>query len=193
MPYYYFDIETTGIYPKKNKIITIQFAKLHINVNYDECKILADDLKILKVWEFNSEKQLLEKFLEDSKFFKFKDRQHFNFIPVGNNLIFDIIFLYERAVHHRLINKEYLPLSKALRKKPFLDLKPSLVMLNNFKFTNYGEIIDKCMKSGSKSEDVPNFYRNKRFDEIDKYVKDEFNATLKVFTRICNMLDISYV
>jgi uncharacterized protein YprB with RNaseH-like and TPR domain len=49
MPYYYFDIETTGIYPKKNKIITIQFAKLHINVNDDECKILADDLKILKV------------------------------------------------------------------------------------------------------------------------------------------------
>ena len=49
------------------------------------------------------------------------------------------------------------------------------------------------MKSGSKSEDVPNFYRNKRFDEIEKYVKDEFNATLKVFTRICNMLDISYV
>jgi uncharacterized protein YprB with RNaseH-like and TPR domain len=56
LPLYYFDIETSGVEPGINMIITLQFAKLTRDFEPET------ELSILKVWEFNSEKELIKKF-----------------------------------------------------------------------------------------------------------------------------------
>jgi len=116
-------------------IITLQFAKLTRDFEPET------ELSILKVWEFNSEKELIKKFLEDSKFFE----EPFTFIPIGVNLVYDIIFIYERARLYGLVSK---PLTDILHEKPFIDIKPILVIINNCEFRNYNKIIDSKMMVG---------------------------------------------
>ena len=58
---FYLDIETTGLDPKKDKIITIQFQELERNTG----KAIGE-LVILKEWE-SSEKEILEQFISKSK------------------------------------------------------------------------------------------------------------------------------
>jgi len=48
------------------------------------------ELNTLKVWKFSSERDLIKSFLEDLKFFE----ELFTFIPVGVNLLFDLLFIY---------------------------------------------------------------------------------------------------
>ena len=60
MPLYYFDIETTGIDPNHDKIITIQYQKLDFQSGEP-----AGEITILKEWEEQaSEKNLIEKLNE---------------------------------------------------------------------------------------------------------------------------------
>ena len=62
MPKYYLDIETLGLEPLEDKIVTIQYAEIDY-ITGDQ----KSELTILKEWE-TSEKDILEKF---SKFIKF--------------------------------------------------------------------------------------------------------------------------
>jgi uncharacterized protein YprB with RNaseH-like and TPR domain len=80
----YFNIETTGVKPGINMVVTIQYAKVSRDFEPDS------ELTILKVWEFSSERDLVKFFLEESKFFE----NPFVFVPVGVNLLYDVIYLY---------------------------------------------------------------------------------------------------
>jgi len=128
---YYFDMETTGIEPRINQIITIQYAELNI----EDLEPLTD-LMILKIWETDNEKNLIKKFIDESNFFN----EPFTFIPLGVNVLFDLTFLYKRAKYYGLID---IPYWKILRDKPFIDLKTPLVLMNNLKFKEYDSIVKK--------------------------------------------------
>jgi len=129
MPFYYFDIETTGIEPGINMVVAIQYAQLTDGFEP------VTDLKVLGVWEFESEKKLIKEFLEYSKFFE----EPFIFIPVGVNIVFDLAFIYTRAKLYKLVSK---PFKDILRQKPFIDLKPMLVIINKGRFGEYTKFVD---------------------------------------------------
>jgi len=82
-------METTGLDPSKDKIITIQFQELNGFTGEP-----IGDLKILKEWE-STEKEILTEFLPN-----LKKEYKFDFIMIGNNLIFDFMFLTYRARKH---------------------------------------------------------------------------------------------
>jgi hypothetical protein len=175
LPLYYFDIETTGIEPGINMLLTIQYARLSRDLEPES------DLTILKVWEFSSERDLIKLFLEESKFFE----DPFTFVPVGVNLLYDLIFLYKRARLYRLVNR---PLADILRDKAFIDLKPILVILNNCEFRGYSRFIDIHMTTKTKGQDIPVLYARGEYDGIVKYIKDEYQATLKVLKQVKEIL-----
>lgn len=85
---YYFDIETTGLDAKTNKIITIQFQELHRNTGE-----AIGELTILKEWE-SSEREILKEFIRKSGI---EEDYPFTFIPTGYNLGFEHNFLKERT------------------------------------------------------------------------------------------------
>ncbi len=175
MPLYYFDIETTGVEPGINMVVTIQYARLSRDFEPES------ELTILKVWEFSSERDLIKFFLEESKFFE----DPFTFVPVGVNLLFDLIFLYKRARLYRLVNR---PLAGILRDKAFIDLKPILVMLNNCEFRGYNRFIDMHMTTKTRGQDIPTLYAKGEYDKIVEYVRDEYQATLKVLKQVKGIL-----
>ena len=57
MPNFYFDIETTGLNPRQDKILTIQFQELDRNTGEPKGELI-----IFKEWE-SSEKNIIAKFL----------------------------------------------------------------------------------------------------------------------------------
>ena len=71
---YYLDIETTGLDPLYNKIISIQYMELERNT----AKPIGP-LKILKEWEYD-EKTILKKFISD-----FIPENQWTFVPIGFN------------------------------------------------------------------------------------------------------------
>jgi hypothetical protein len=175
MPLYYFDLETTGIEPGINMLVTIQYARLSRDLEPES------DLTILKVWEFNSERDLIKFFLEESKFFE----DPFVFVPVGVNLLYDMIFLYKRARLYRLIGR---PLADILRDKPFIDLKPILVIFNNCEFRGYGRFIDMHMVTKTGGQDIPVLYAKKEYGKIVEYIRDEYQATVRVLKQVKEVL-----
>lgn len=158
MPNYYFDIETTGLNPKIDKIITIQYQKL------DRFSGRAiGPLTILKEWKSN-EKKILEEFIKNSQ----SDAEYeFNFVPIGYNLAFEHNFLKEKT------RKYDLPTIDILN-KPFIDLRSLGILMNKGKFRRSGlaDITGK-MFDGKK---VPTWYENKEYDKIVAYVTGKAKA-----------------
>jgi hypothetical protein len=173
--YYYFDIEATGLEPGINTIITIQYAKLANDFSP------ISELTILKVWEFNSEKKMLQTFLNASKIFD----DPFTFIPVGDNVLFDITFTYKRARFYKLVTK---PFSEIITNKPFVDIKHILIVLNDGFIRGYNHVKKDEMKSGIRNKNIPEFYINKQYDRIITYIQDEFNATIQVLKTLHKIL-----
>lgn len=85
---FYLDLETTGLDPLKDKIITIQFMEIDRNTAAKK-----GELRILKEWE-SSEKEILLQFISESRI---ADPYPFTFVPVGYNLGFEHRFLLERC------------------------------------------------------------------------------------------------
>jgi len=161
MPSYYLDIETTGLDPNKDKIITIQYQKLDINTGEP-----IEDLIILKEWE-SSEKDIIRRFVIGSKIL---DPYDFSFVPVGNNLTFEHNFLKRRAEIHNLTEIDIL-------KNPFIDLRAVLILMNKGKFLGSG--LDKMTGKKSDGSKIPTLYQDKQYDEIIDYIKNETEEFLK--------------
>jgi hypothetical protein len=156
-------------------LLTIQYAKLSQDLEP------KSNLTILKVWEFPSERDLIKFFLEESKFFE----DPFVFVPVGVNLLYDVVFLYKRARLYRLVDR---PLADILRDKAFIDLKPVLVILNDCEFKGYNKFIDAHMATETRGQDIPVLYSKGEHERIVKYIEDEYQATLKVLKQIKGVL-----
>lgn len=160
---HYFDIETTGLDPKHNKIITIQIQEL-IGLTGEP----IGEIKILKEWEF-SEREIIEKIMPFLTCIN-----PFDFIIVGKNLLFDFMFLSERAQKYGLKDLDL----HCVYTRAFTDLKHVLVMINRGNFKGY----DKLLKEGKLTNaDIPKLYEQKKFGEIIEYVKEEATIVMNVY------------
>ena len=161
MASFYLDIETTGLDPKTDKIITIQFQELN---RYTGETI--GELIILKEWE-SSEKQIISEFIEKSGIL---DDYDFSFVPVGYNLRFEHNFLKIRSEINGLPSLDILDI-------PFIDLRAVGILLNDGQFKGSG-LSDLTGKKGHGGQ-IPIFYQNKEYDKIIDYIKNETGEFIK--------------
>jgi len=161
MPTFYFDIETTGLMPDRDKIVTIQYQEL----DRATAKPIGE-LHILKEWE-SSEKEILEDFIGSTRV---TDPYPFAFVPLGYNLYFEHKFLRERLATYGL------PLVHILD-KPHLDMHAIGILMNGGEFAGSG--LDKITKKPFSGKGIPFWYKVKEYWRIVDYVKAEAEAFLE--------------
>ena len=163
MHHYYFDIETTGLDPDKDKILTFQCQELSQVSGSPLTKLL-----IVKEWDGDcSEGRILEwikELLVDQLFWKF--------VPVGNNLIFDLSFIAARMRIY--FDVDFLI---QLINRPVIDIKHVLVMINGGYFRNYNRIIGK----EGFGINVPIWYQKGQYEKIVDYVEMEARAFVRTY------------
>jgi len=164
MTEYYFDIETTGKDPLKDKIITIQWQELDRYTGEP-----VGDPMILKEWE-SSEKEILSSFLP-----KLTTEDDFAFTMIGQNLLFDFCFISHKAKIYGLkeLNLQF------FKDRAFIDLKPILIMINEGRFKGYNKLIPKKLEF--INIEVPRLYEKGRYSEILTYIQEETTSFLKIY------------
>jgi len=154
MPHYYFDIETTGLDPIQDKIITIQYQKINVNTGNS-----IGPLTILPEWEYSEEdivKEIATLIL---------DEYEWNFVPVGNNLTFEFKFLTNK------FNK-YLKIDIDLEyfvTRPHIDIKSVMILANGGRFKGCHYVLGK-KENGSL---IPSWYDDGEYDKIINYIQNE--------------------
>ena len=162
---YYLDIETTGFYPEKNdKIITIQYMALN-----EETAKPEGPLKILKEWE-SDEKTILKRFIED-----FRPEYKWAFVPIGYGLSFEHKFFWQRCISNGLK-----PIGILTR--PFLDLMTVGVLLNGGSFK--GAALDDLTSKSQDGSVIPGYYKEKKYAEIERYIKNEMDGFCGLATKL---------
>ena len=161
---YYLDIETTGLDKINNKIITIQYMELERNTAKP-----VGPLKILKEWE-SDEKTILTRFISD-----FVPENDWAFIPIGFNLQFEHKFLWQRCISNGLKPIDILD-------GPFLDLKTVGVIMNKGEFK--GAALHNLTNKPHGGGNIPQLYAEKKYEEIESYIKRETEE----FTTFCTRL-----
>lgn len=171
MPPYYFDIETTGLDPVNDHIITMQFQKIGLASAKPE-----GPLTILKSWtDKKGEAGLIEKILP----FVMSENP-FGFVPVGNNLNFEYKFLTEKINQYENLDLDI----GYFHNRPSIDLKPVMVLLNGGRFKGYHLILNKAGTGSS----VPQWYENREYDKIIDYVLDETRSFTKFYNKIYHLM-----
>ena len=161
---YYLDIETTGFSALNDKIITIQYMQLDEKTGKP-----VGPLKILKEWE-SDEKTILKKFIED-----FRPKDRWAFVPVGYGLGFENKFFWQRCISNGLE-----PIS--ILGRPFLDLMTVGVLLNRGSFK--GAALDDLTSKPHDGSVIPGYYREKKYAEIERYIKEETDGFTAFYSRI---------
>jgi len=164
---HYFDIETTGLDPERDKIITIQTQRLVGRTGEP-----IDEVNILKEWE-SSEKEIIKKMMP-----LLTCENPFDFIIVGKNLLLDFMFLNERAKKYGLKGLDM----RCFYSRASLDLKPILVMINDGNFKGYDKVLDKKGKLANVI--VPKLYEEKKYGEIVKYIKEEAKTFTDAYQKL---------
>ena len=161
---YYLDIETTGLDPLHSKIITIQYMALDAETGKP-----AGQLKILKEWE-SDEKTILKRFIED-----FRPEYKWAFVPIGYGLSFEHKFFWQRCISNGLK-----PIGILTR--PFLDLMTVAVLMNGGRFK--GAALDDMTSKPHDGSVIPGYYKEKKYAEIERYIKEETDG----FTEFCSRI-----
>lgn len=190
MGYLFLDIETfvdeknmkSGLnpYEKESKVIMINYNY------YDKEPLSYEDIKpptFLKEWE-SSEKEILTKFYEVIKEMREKHKER-KCIPkfIGFNILgFDLPYLFGRMVVNEIDTPDVL--HDLLFRKPIkIDLMNVSSVLSD-KVPKYNEILPLRQNQANEYFNIPqktgtggnltNFYLAKQYDEIIRYVKEEF-------------------
>jgi len=156
MPKYYLDIETTGLEPSTDKIVTIQYAEIDYITGEQK-----SELTILKEWE-TSEQDILEKFLE------FMNNIKGFPVYMGFNLNFEAKFFLERGKLYHLYIDLFEYASVDLRVIAILNNKGKL------KGSTLGSLVNK--PSGKHTLE---YYNAEEFDKILNYVNDESDRIIE--------------
>ncbi len=159
MPHYYLDIETTGLDPEVDQILTIQYQKISVFTGKP-----TGPLIILTSWEHSEEdivKEIAIIMLDDYPW---------NFVPVGNNLTFEFKFLANKIQKYlnQKINVEFFVT------RPHIDLKSVMILANSGKFKGCHLVLGKQ----GTGADVPVWNKNKEYEKIIEYIKDEASCFL---------------
>ncbi len=158
---YYLDIETTGLDPDVDEILTIQYQELDRSAGG-----AIGPLVILKAWE-SSEKNIIERFLNETSFL---DAYDFSFIPVGYNLGFEHNFLKTRAEKHGLPEVDILG-------KPFIDLRVIGILMKGGAFKGSG--LNKITGKERDGMMVPVWNKVGDYDKIVEYIEMETREFVK--------------
>jgi hypothetical protein len=171
LPPCYFDIETTGLDPVNDHIITIQYQKIGLASAKPE-----GPLTILKSWtDEKGEEGIIEKILP-----LVMSENPFGFVPIGNNLNFEYKFLVSKINQYKKLDLDV----GYFHNRPSIDLKPVMILLNGGRFKGYHLILNK---SGSGSS-VPIWYENKDFDKIIEYVIDETTSFTAFYNKVYHLM-----
>lgn len=173
MAMYYLDIETTGLDPEEDKILTIQYQRLDDR----DCGKPIEKLVILKEWE-SSEEKIVKEF-----FGIFITENAWGFIPVMQNHLFEFKFLFEKFRKYCGWN---IDIMKFMFTKPFIDIKYTLVIANNLSFKNAG--LDKMTNKESNGSKIPEWYESKEFKKIESYIQQEAESFIEFFQKIVKKL-----
>lgn len=168
MPEYYLDMETTGLDPKDDQIITIQYQRLGMISGREE-----GPLNILRSWD-SSEKDIIERFLP-----QFTGGGPFSFVTIGLNIPFMYSFLVERARIHGLDSPDPLYI---LGRKPYLDLKPFLVVMNKGSFK--GASLDRFADLSFTGDMIPKMFYSQEFNRIEECIKEEAREFQKLYRHL---------
>lgn len=161
---FYLDVETTGLDPNVDEILTIQYQELARGSG-----AAIGPLIILKAWE-SSEKGIIERFLAETSFL---DAYDFSFVPVGYNLTFEHNFLKRRAAIHGLPEIDILS-------KPFIDLRVVGILMKGGEFKGSG--LNKITGKDRDGMMVPIWFDHGDYDKIVEYVEMEAREFLKFCT-----------
>ncbi|MEN9625937.1 MAG: hypothetical protein RL557_265 [archaeon] len=162
MGQFYLDIETSGLNPATDKIITIQFQELD---RYSGKAV--GELIILKEWE-SSEKDILKEFILKSRIL---DPYSFSFVAVGYNLCFEHNFLKKRTEINGLPSIDILT-------KPFLDLRAIGILMNKGVFK--GSALKDITGKKGKGAEVPEWYARHDYKNIIDYIVNETEEFIKL-------------
>ncbi len=160
MGFYYLDLETQGLNPETDKIITLQYQQMDKDGNP------LGNLVILKEWELGEE-ELIKQFLTIFK--------KWEFIPVGMNLSFDFRFLLTKIKKYTGREIDFNELSNF----PHLDIKPILVLMNNGNFK--GAKLSNFTSKGQNGIAIPLYYDNKEYDKIIGYIEKEASEFINFY------------
>ena len=168
MAEYYFDIETEGLDPTKDRLCTLQFQPLSTKDGSPE-----GELQIWKVWE-KSEEQIIRDFHEMFYADPVNEKPKlWGFVPIGNNLLFEFYFLGCKVQHY--LKKEWS--LQFIKEKPFLDVKHILIVMNYGRFGGYDALLGKT-REGPK---VAQWCREGKHKEIEEYVRREAKAFIESY------------
>ena len=164
---YYLDIETTGLFPSLDKIITIQYQKI------DSLGNPLEPLTILKEWD-NSERAIL------SGFYPIMTEPKTIF--VGKNLSFEYAFFGEKYRKYEMLDLTF----EDFNKQMMIDVYSVCVLINKGVFLGWSKIIQNT--NSIMNHEILILYKNKQYDKILSYIKTETSDFLNFYRNIALLL-----
>lgn len=158
-----FDIETTGLDPRRHKVVSIQLKH-------------GEKIIIWKLWEEKDEIKLIEKFLE---YIRNSDEK-----IVGYNISrFDVNFLLIRMLVNGKLTDD---VQKMVKGKNWVELTE--FQKNSHGMDNWLRELGIIRQSQVSGRHVPTLYELGHYDEIEEHAKDD----LFVCEEIMKKLDLKF-